>query len=329
MQVSGSCCKIKVMKTTNRKLIGIAAIVAVAVCIAAALVIFSKGSSTKRGAAETDGFTEEAATVDRVLYADEMAAIEDAAVGDIVYFGSYEQDNDAVNGTEPVEWYVLDKADGEATLLAVHLLDCQQYHEADENITWENCTLRSWLNGEFYNTAFSEEEQAAIVNTNVINEDNSYWGWDMEGGNDTEDKVWLLSLEEIERYFHIDMNVYHDDYSIELKNWYEYVIHSFGHKNWYEYAIYCYGQDNRVCANPTAYAVARGVGKYSEADAQNSLKNGYDMSYAVGCGWWWLRSPGDSNSSAAFVGRDGNAFGGSHGVNADRHGVRPALKVVY
>ena len=82
------------MKTTNRKLIGIAAIVAVAVCIAAALVIFPKGSSTKRGAAETDGFTEEAATVDRVLYADEMAAIEDAAVGDIVYFGSYEQDND-------------------------------------------------------------------------------------------------------------------------------------------------------------------------------------------------------------------------------------------
>ena len=63
------------MKTTNRKLIGITAIVAVAVCIAAALVIFSKGSSTKRGAAETDGFTEEAATVDRVLYADEMAAI--------------------------------------------------------------------------------------------------------------------------------------------------------------------------------------------------------------------------------------------------------------
>ena len=101
------------------------------------------------------------------------------------------------------------------------------------------------------------------------------------------------------------------------------------HKNWYEYAIYCYGQDNRVCANPTAYAAARGVGKYSEADAQNSLKNGYDMSYAVGCGWWWLRSPGDSNSSAAFVGRDGNAFGGSHGVDADRHGVRPALKVVY
>ena len=59
-----------------------------------------------------------------MLYADEMAAIEDAAVGDIVYFGSYEQDNDAVNGTEPVEWYVLDKADAVHRLpnIFLHLL---------------------------------------------------------------------------------------------------------------------------------------------------------------------------------------------------------------
>lgn len=315
------------MKTANRKLIGITAIASAAVCIAAVSVIFSKGSNTKRSPAETDGFTEERAAAEPMLYADEMTAIADAAVGDIVYFGSYEQDNDVVNGTEPVQWYVLDKADKEATLLAVDLLDCQQYHEADEDITWENCTLRSWLNGEFYNTAFSKEEQTAIVNTNVVNEDNSYWGWDTEGGNDTVDKVWLLSLEEIERYFHIDMNVYHDDYSMEHKNWFEYALHIYGHKNWYEYADYCYGQDNRVCAKPTAYAAARGVGKYSEANAQASFKDGYDMSYAVGCGWWWLRTPGGSNSSASIVGRDGNAFGSGHGVSADSHGVRPALKV--
>lgn len=318
------------MKTANRKLIGITAIVVVAVCIAVVLVIFSKGSNTKRLPAETDGFTEEVTTVDKVLYADEMAAVADASVGDIVYFGSYEQDNDADNGTEPVKWYVLDKADGEAVLLAVDLLDCQKYHEADEDITWENCTLRSWLNGEFYNTVFSEEEQAAIVNTNVANEDNSYWGWDTEGGNDTTDKVWLLSLGEIERYFHIDMNVYHDDSSIGHMNWYEYFIHWYGHMNWYEYALYCYGQDNRLCAKPTAYAIARGVGRYSEANVQSSLiKDGYDTSYAVGCGWWWLRSPGKYNCTVSLVGRDGLVFGSGHGPSADSHGVRPALKVVF
>lgn len=65
------------------------------------------------------------ATAGRVPYEEEMAAIAGAAVGDIVSFGSYEQDNNPRNGTEPVDWYVLDKADGEATLLAVDLLDCR------------------------------------------------------------------------------------------------------------------------------------------------------------------------------------------------------------
>lgn len=249
----------------------------------------------------------------RVPYEDEMAAIAAASVGDIVYWGSYEQDNDLGNGTEPVEWYVLDKADGEAMLLSVYLLDCQQYHETNEDITWENCTLRSWLNSEFYNTAFSAEEQAVIVNTNVVNEDNPFYG--REGGNDTADKVWLLSLGEIERYFHIDKN---------------------GNMNgWYEYVTYCYGQDNRVCAKPTAYANAIGVKVYSEEDAQSEMDgSGCDMSYAIGSGCWWLRSPGYFSGDAACVFDNGyvssyREFGSDGNCVDDFAGVRPALKVAY
>lgn len=156
--------------------------------------------------------------------------IGDAAVGDIVTFGSYEQDNDLENGAEPVEWYVLDKADGEATLVSVYLLDCQPYHEELVDITWENCTLRSWLNGEFYNTAFSAEEQETIVNTNVVNEDNPDYG--TEGGNNTTDKVWLLSFDEIKRYFSVDSDVY----------------------------------DNFMCVKATAYAKARGANTDSEGN---------------------------------------------------------------
>lgn len=132
---------------------------------------------------EENASAEKAAAAGRMPYADEIAAIADAAVGDIVYFGSYEQGN----GPGPVEWYVLDKADREATLLSVDLLDCQPYHKDYTGITWENCTLRSWLNSVFYYTAFSEEEQAAIVNTNVVNEDNPFFG--TKGGNDTTDKI--------------------------------------------------------------------------------------------------------------------------------------------
>ncbi len=248
----------------------------------------------------------------RGVYTDELAVIANASVGDIVYWGSYEQDNDLTDGTEPVAWYVLDKADGEATLLAVYLLDRRQYHEAWEDVTWEDCTLRSWLNSEFYNTAFSKQEQAAIVKTNVVNKDNPYW--DTEGGNDTADKVWLLSLGEIERYFHIDM----DDYNAYWN----------GTVCWEEYAIYCYGQDNRVCAKPTAYAAASGVGTYSEERAQYEMDNyGCDMGYAIGSGWWWLRSPGGS-SYAAFV-DCGGIISCDGGLVDDSSGVRPALKVAY
>ena len=256
---------------------------------------------------------EEAAAVNNGPYADEIAAIAAASVGDIVYFGSYEQDNDTTNGTEPVAWYVLDKSGGEATLLAVYLLDCQPYHEDwEDDITWEECTLRSWLNSDFYNTAFVGEERAVIVNTNVVNEDNPCYSG--QGGNDTADKVWLLSLGEIERYFHIGRSVC-DAYANETMSW-------------YEYAIYCYGQDNRVCAKPTAYAEARGVYTYSEEYAQIWMKDGCDMSYAIGSGWWSLRLPGHSNNLVAYVDKDGGVdfHGGNMGTY---YGVRPALKVAY
>ena len=67
------------------------------------------------------------------------------------------------------------------------------------DITWEECTLRSWLNEDFYQSAFSEEEQEWIALTQVINEDNPKYN--TEGGNDTEDKVFLLSIAEANEYF--------------------------------------------------------------------------------------------------------------------------------
>ncbi len=73
-------------------------------------------------------------------------------------------------------------------------LDCKSYNETYTSVTWENCTLRSWLNNSFYYTAFSSQEQGAIVSQNVLNEDNPDYG--TEGGNNTNDKVYLLSIGE-------------------------------------------------------------------------------------------------------------------------------------
>lgn len=100
----------------------------------------------------------------------------EAQVGDTVRFGSYEQDNDLNNGAEAIEWLVLDKQDGKLLLLSKDALDAKPYNEEDEDVTWETCTLRSWLNDTFYTTAFRQEEQGSIATTKVKNEDNPKYG---------------------------------------------------------------------------------------------------------------------------------------------------------
>ena len=122
--------------------------------------------------------------------------------GDIVTFGRYEQDGDDTNGPEPVEWIVLDIEDGNALLISRYEIDVKPYHDIIRIVTWEECLLRAWLNGDFLTSAFSEAEQADIVETMLDNPDNPVFS--TEGGNATEDRVFLLSIEEAERYFNYD-----------------------------------------------------------------------------------------------------------------------------
>ena len=86
-------------------------------------------------------------------------------------------------------------------LMSVYLLDCVKYHEDWESVTWEDCTLRQWMNDDFYNSAFTASEKKHILTSYLENVDNLWYG--TEGGNDTEDKVFALSLEEAEQYFGI------------------------------------------------------------------------------------------------------------------------------
>ena len=117
------------------------------------------------------------------------------AVGEKVYFGKYLQDKDG--GVQKIQWRVLDKKENSLLLLTEYGIDVKQYHEKNENITWEDCTLRRWLNGEFLNEAFSDLEKKLIQTTNVDNGavqcNNRY---DTTGGNNTEDQVFLLSYKE-------------------------------------------------------------------------------------------------------------------------------------
>ena len=118
-------------------------------------------------------------------------------VGDTVSFGRYPQDEDG--GVKPIEWTVMKKEENKVLLLSKYVLDAQPYNKKFEEVTWETSDIRRWLNSDFYTTAFNDIEQRKIADILVRTENNPEYG--TAGGNDTEDKVFLLGIEEAERLF--------------------------------------------------------------------------------------------------------------------------------
>lgn len=127
------------------------------------------------------------------------AGLGDVQVGDQVSFGRYEQDGIGDNGTEEISWIVLAREDDRVFLLSTACLDSQPFHDViDGYVTWEECALRTWLNEDFCNAAFSETEQKILAWTELVNADNDYYG--TAGGENTVDRVFLLSVDEVNEY---------------------------------------------------------------------------------------------------------------------------------
>lgn len=223
---------------------------------------------------------------------------------DCVYFGNYWQNDTNGDGVadkndekEPIKWRVLSVDGDDAFLLADTNLDVRQYNDTggtvtweDRAVTWETCTMRSWLNGygadknvcemdysdnNFLDNAFTELEQAAIKDTVVVNEDNQVEG--TEGGDDTVDKVYLLSIGEV-------MNL------------------SYG------FTTASYNTETRKTVN-TVYV------------EENPIFGGIIESK----GWWWLRSPDDHGYHASMVGDAGGVRSDSGILDFEMPAVRPVL----
>lgn len=132
-----------------------------------------------------------------------------AKVGDYVFFGAYEQDNNTSNGKEEIEWLVLDKKDGKILVISKYILDCEKYQN-DWNVyyhstnTWDNSSLRTWLNEDFINEAFSSTEKSRIPTVTVSAEKNPSSYSDYVSAKETQDKIFLLSYTEAEKYFSSD-----------------------------------------------------------------------------------------------------------------------------
>lgn len=221
---------------------------------------------------------------------------------DATYYSSNEEGQYNWNGSyktyhyfkyELIKWRVLNRNGNDAFLLADVALDDQKYNTNYEDVTWETSSMRSWLNGygasvnqtktdysrkNFIDSAFTSTQKNAIKTTNVVNNNNIDYG--TAGGNNTLDKVFLLSESEV------------------------------------------YNTDTAA-----GYGFAKDYSTYDEARKSRCSTYAYAMGTYSDYGniWWWLRSPGDSSSSAAGVDYDGWVIRYGTNVHSSVGGVRPAL----
>ena len=118
--------------------------------------------------------------------------------GDYVTFGHYPQTQSGSDNTS-IEWQVLevDKANNKALLISRYALDTKPYNDTRDRVTWATCSLHIWLNNDFLNKAFTANERKAIFSTSVSNsQSQGYSAYTTNGGNNTEDRVFLLSYNE-------------------------------------------------------------------------------------------------------------------------------------
>ncbi|MDD2957075.1 MAG: DUF6273 domain-containing protein [Lachnospiraceae bacterium] len=130
------------------------------------------------------------AKVQAALAVQEQAGLSSAKTGDTLNYGNY-------------KWKVLNREADKLYVIAVETnkyeeLTNVQYHTEQTAVTWAASSLRQWLNGEFLQNGFTEEERARLVLMQDANGENE--AYKTAGGEDTQDYVTLLSLSEAEAY---------------------------------------------------------------------------------------------------------------------------------
>ena len=152
-----------------------------------------------------DGYKDSADQIEQcsaIITEDKIAGFANVSVGDTIVYGSYEQDNNTSNGQEDIEWIVLAKEGNQILVISKYALDCQQYNTSYTDVTWERCSLRTWMNGTFLSSAFTNAEQAYIPTVTVTADKNPKYS--TSAGINTQDQVFLLSITEVEKYFSSD-----------------------------------------------------------------------------------------------------------------------------
>ncbi|MBQ7567563.1 hypothetical protein IJT17_02025 [bacterium] len=125
--------------------------------------------------------------------------------GELFEFGRWPQGADGE--IRPITWRVLQRQDDHLLAVAEKGLECRQYHEYYRATSWQDCSLRRWLNSGFFSQAFEDAERSLIMLSRVIN----------NACSATEDRIFLLSTNEATSLFadNADRRVKAVDYAVK------------------------------------------------------------------------------------------------------------------
>ncbi|MCR5311458.1 MAG: DUF6273 domain-containing protein [Lachnospiraceae bacterium] len=230
--------------------------------------------------------------------------------------GSYEQDGNPDNGAEPIEWIVLFNDGTKSLVVSRYVLDCVPFNKGFGESDWENSSVRKFLNNDFYNNAFTPEEQGKILESDVprtepeayrearIAEIKAERAATEDPSDDTlpipeieipgtKDRVFLLSDFEVKKYLPDDPDLWGDE----------------------------------PYAKATSYAASKGVWFLTE---ENYKLLKYQDKYpetCIGSAWWWLRTNSEVLTKAKDVNTTGDIRENGHDTGESHDGVRPAMWV--
>jgi len=212
------------------------------------------------------------------------ACAENPRIGSAITFGG-------------LQWRILNVKGDKALLITEQVIEERPFHNDWQDTCWETCSLREYLNNEFYKNQFTPEEQARILETKNTNNKNPWY--DTDDSNDTIDKVFLLSIDEVVKYFG-------DSRSVKNRKAWEINVSESNLET----------RELTYIESPYGYLIND---KYNTARIATNID---------GREWpWWLRTPGHSHRTAVDVNHYGLLVVGGKIITQENGGGRPALWV--
>lgn len=255
-----------------------------------------------------------------VVSPEDLPDYSDYHVGDIIVFGTYEQDGNLENGAEPIEWIVINETDDDLLLMSKYILDAMAYKSIDDKTSWKTSELRRFLVGEFYES-FEPIERSYMngIQRDYIVPDEYELVYDEES-NSLKEQYHVYTSTDMVSILHYD----------ELFEYFEPVVKtSDSYHDRYDYAIW------NIVPEVTQYAIDRGVGKWTIDDSYFDRMGFADLGYVreewVGktMGSFWILTDVGIDRGVSLV-RDNGIFcnaGETVWVTKEEVGVRPIINI--